>query len=162
MRLMRSVLCAADEPLPGITIDATDDLFHVQVNWRENLRHDYSTGLAFNDPEDTISIVAGTNYKEQVWVVLHECSHVIVGCGHLHDRWFYRYLFPLCVKHGIAPAYFVWREAGHVDAIKVAEELGWGRVAGRIRALEALDPGGTPILKSDMKGFKLTGKLWTP
>jgi hypothetical protein len=163
MRLIRHTMAEADVDDGGAPLE------HVSVHWEERPRFLYSDGLSYNDPEDTIIIHAGGSHKDQVWVTLHECAHVIVGTGHQHSKTFFRHAYPLYLKHGLRPAYFVWRDAFHIDALAVAEEMGYTRIAGRLRNMReqykrnfrkyAID---AAMIEDDMKGFRLVGKLLLP
>jgi len=163
MRLIRQTMADADVD------DDAAPLTHVTVQWIERPRFLYSDGLSYNDPDDTIIIHAGGSHKDHVWVVLHECAHVIVGTGHQHSKTFFRYAYPLYLKHGLTPAFFVWRDAYHLDALAVAEEMGWTRIAGRLRNMReqykqnfrkyAVD---TATIEDYMHGFRLVGKLLLP
>ena len=114
-------------------------------------------------------IHAGGSHKDRVWVVLHECAHVIIGCGHGHDKWFFRYAYPLYIKAGITPAYFVWRDAFYIDALNVADEMGYTRITGRLRNMRTRYLSSftkyskeNAQVQEDMHGFKPVGKLMLP
>ena len=163
MRLIRNTLAEAD------VVDLQNPLQRLTVQWHERPRFLHSDGLTYNDPEDVMVINAGGSHKDQVWVVLHECVHVIIGTGHAHDKWFFRYAYPLYLHHGIQPAYFVWRDAFYVDALRVAEEMGWTRITGRLwhmrdRYLANFRKYAkeNAQVEDDMAGFKLKGKIWLP
>ena len=163
MRLITHTMCEADVD------DGDVPLRHVYVEWEERPRYLHSDGLSYNDPRDTIIIHAGGSHKDRVWVVLHECAHVIVGTGHGHDKAFFRYAYPLYIKAGLTPAYFVWRDAFYVDALRVAEEMGWTRIAGRLwhmrdrylRNFRKYSEENAQV-QDDMQGFKVVGKLLVP
>lgn len=163
MRLIRHTLADAD-------VDASDaPLTKVTVQWHERPRFLHSDGLTYNQPEDVIVINAGGSHKDRVWVVLHECAHVIVGTGHAHNKHFFRCAYPLYIKHGITPAYFVWRDAFYVDALHVAEEMGWTRITGRLWRMRDKYMAGyrkyskeNAQVEVDMAGFRLIGKVWVP
>ena len=163
MRLIKQTLCEADVD------DSSSPITKVTVQWEERPRWLQSDGLTYNTPDDRIVIHAGGSYKDQVWVVLHECSHVIVGTGHDHNKHFYRCAYPLYLKHGLTPAYFVWRDGYYVDALRVAEEMGWTRITGRLwrmrdRYLQGFRKysAGNAQVQTDMQGFRLIGKLLVP
>jgi hypothetical protein len=163
MRLIKHTLCEADVE------DIGNPLKRVTVEWNNRPRYLHSDGLTYNDPKDVIVINAGGSHKDQVWVVLHECVHAIIGCGHGHDKWFFRYAYPLYLHHGIQPAYFVWRDAFYVAALDVADEMGWTRITGRLRNMRERYMRNfrkyskeNAQVEDDMKGFKLVGKLVLP
>jgi hypothetical protein len=163
MRLIRHTMAEADVD------DGGSPLTHVTVHWEERPRFLHSDGLSYNEPFDTIEIHAGGSHKDRVWVVLHECAHVIVGTGHGHNKHFFRYAYPLYLKHGIQPAYFIWRDAYYIDALNVADEMGYTRITGRLRNMrERYLRNFTKYsqenaqVQDDMKGFKLIGKLLLP
>ena len=163
MRLIERTMAEADID------DGGSPLEHVTVQWHERPRFLHSDGLSYNTPEDTIVVHAGGSHKDQVWLVLHECSHIIVGTGHAHNKYFFRYAYPLYLKAGITPAYFVWRDAYYVAALDVADEMDWGRITGRLRSMRARYMSGyskyskeNAQVEDDMHGFKLIGKLLVP
>ena len=163
MRLIRQTLADADVE------DIQNPLQRLTVQWHERPRYLHSDGLTYNDPTDVMVITAGGSHKDQVWVVLHECVHTIIGCGHGHDKWFFRYAYPLYLKAGISAAYFVWRDAYYVDALNVADEMGYTRITGRLRNMrERYLRSFTKYSKEnaqvqdDMRGFKVRGKLLVP
>jgi hypothetical protein len=163
MRLITHTLADADVE------DDSNPLALVTVQWVERPRFLHSDGVTYNDPTDTIRINAGGSHKDQVWVVLHECVHTIIGTGHGHDKWFYRYAYPLYLKAGITPAYFVWRDAFYVAALDVADEMGWTRITGRLRNMRGRYMANfrkyskeNAQVEDDMRGFKVIGKLLVP
>lgn len=163
MRLIKHTVCDAD-------VDDDDSpLTSVTVQWEDRPRFFHSDGLSYNNPQNTIIIRAGGSHKDQVWVVLHECAHVIVGTGHGHNKHFFRCAYPLYLKQGITPAYFVWRDAYYVDALRVAEEMGWTRITGRLWHMRDRYMANyrkyskeNAQVEDDMQGFKLVGKVWVP
>src|SRR5580700_7586554 len=156
MRLIKNTLSEADVE------DIGNPLQTLTVEWVERPRFLHSDGLTYNNPEDRMVIHAGGSHKDQVWVVLHECVHAIIGTGHGHNKWFFRYAYPLYLKQGLTPAYFVWRDAYHLPALDVAEEMGWTRIAGRLRNMRPRYLRNfykyskeNAQVEDDMRGFKL-------
>jgi hypothetical protein len=63
----------------------------------------------------------------------------------------------------------VWRDAYYVDALNVADEMGYTRITGRLRAMRdrymrsfTKYSKENAQVQEDMKGFKLVGKIWLP
>lgn len=163
MRLIRHTMCDADVDFGGAPLE------RVTVQWHERPRYLHSDGMSYNTPNDVIVIHAGGSHKDRVWVVLHECAHVIVGTGHGHNKHFFRYAYPLYLKAGITPAYFVWRDAYYIDALNVADEMGYTRITGRLRNMRDRYMSSyrkysneNAQVAEDMKGFKVIGKLILP
>lgn len=115
--------------------------FPVRVTWRTAERMD-SSGLTsesqWRGAPTVVHVSAGTWAYDQRHVLLHETAHVIAGCEHAHDYDYYRTLYPMLFAHGITPGYAIWRESsgcgGTRNALDVAEDMGYSRIAARLRA----------------------------
>ena len=121
-----------------VLMDYGSEIPLMEIRWRTNKKRFQTTGTACTLVHSgvwVITITQGTDKQDCRWALLHELAHVLVGLNDTHSREFHRFAFALYPNYGISAGYGIWREANSRFCLVAAEDLGYHRIAARIRYL---------------------------
>jgi len=110
----------------------------MEIRWRTNKRRFHTTGTSCTLVHSgvwVVTITQGTDLQDCRWALLHELAHVLVGLNDTHSRAFHRFAFAMYPQYDLSPGFSIWREANSRFAMPAAEDLGYYRIAARLRWL---------------------------